>query len=182
MDDEQSIGGAGPVNITFKPSTGRMKEQKELPLNSLVLADLTGREDETPLQDRKTIKIDKLNRKEVLASLAPSMEISVKNRLGGEEDELGVQITVKDDDDWTPEGIAKQIPALQQRLQLRAALEAVKAPLGGVKAKAFKKALQAILNDEEKAEKLRAALFTSEDDSGEAAPTEPEAPDETPGD
>lgn len=182
MDDAQSIGKGGPISITYVAKTDGASEQRELPFNVAYIGDLTGREDERMLESRDPISVNKHNRKTVLESLAPSMVIEVENKLGG-EDPLGVQLTIKHDDDWTPEGVAKQIPELQKLLQLRAALEAVKAPLAGVTARPFKKALEAILGDEEKAEQLRAALFTSdEDNSGTSAGDQAEEPpDETPG-
>jgi type VI secretion system protein ImpB len=58
--------------------------------------------------------------------------------------------------DFTPEGIVNQVPQLKQLLELRAALNALKGPLGNVPA--FRKKIQALLGDTEGRQKLMAEL------------------------
>lgn len=160
MADDQSVGGKAKINVTYKPSTGNIKEETELPLNTLLVADLTGREDETLLEARKTITVNKENLNEVMAGLEPGADISVADKLGG-GDELSASLKFPSYDSFTPEGIARQIPELDKLLKMRAALEAVKSPLGGFPK--FVREVQALLNDDEKVEKLRAALLRSDD-------------------
>ena len=167
---DQSVGGKAKINVTFKPSTGDIKEETELPLNAMLLADFTGREDETLLEARKTITVNKENLKDVMAAVAPSATISVPDKVTG-GDELSASLTFESEADFTPEGIARQIPELDKLLKMRAALEAIKSPLGGFPK--FVREVQAILNDADKVEKLRAALQQSDDTPEPAA--EPEA-------
>ena len=61
MAKESSVAPKERVNIVYKPATGDAKEEKELPLKLLMLGDYTLREEETLLEDRKPISVDKDN-------------------------------------------------------------------------------------------------------------------------
>ena len=61
MAEQGSVAPKERVNITYKAAVGDATEEKELPFKSLVLADLTGRTDDTPVEERKAISIDKNN-------------------------------------------------------------------------------------------------------------------------
>ena len=50
-------------------------------------------------------------------------------------------------DDFGPEGVVNQVPELKKLLELRAALNALKGPLGNIPA--FRKKIQALLGDDE---------------------------------
>jgi type VI secretion system protein ImpB len=58
--------------------------------------------------------------------------------------------------DFTPEGIAHQVPELQKLLELRDALSALKSPLGN--RPEFRKRIQAILADAGARERMSAEL------------------------
>jgi type VI secretion system protein ImpB len=64
--------------------------------------------------------------------------------------------------DFTPEGVVNQVPELKQLLELRAALNALKGPLGNVPA--FRKKLQALLGDDANRLKLMAELGLNSED------------------
>ncbi len=63
---EGSIAPKERVNITYKPATGDAKEEVELPLKLLVMGDFTLKEDDTMLEDREPISVDKNNFNDVL--------------------------------------------------------------------------------------------------------------------
>lgn len=143
---EGSVAPKERVNITYKPATGNAKEEVELPLKLLMLGDYTMRQDPTPLEDRKPINVDKDNFQKVMAEQKLSLSIGVKDRLSEQEDnELHVNLKFRRLSDMEPAAIANQVPELKKLLELRAALTALKGPLGNEKA--FRNKIQTILND-----------------------------------
>ncbi len=143
---EGSVAPKERVNITYKPATGNAKEDVELPLKLLMLGDYTMRPDPTPLEDRKPINVDKDNFQKVMAEQKLSLNLSVKDRLSDQEDnELNVNLKFRRLSDMEPAQIANQVPELKKLLELRAALTALKGPLGNEKA--FRNKIQTILND-----------------------------------
>ncbi|EYF03378.1 type VI secretion system contractile sheath small subunit [Chondromyces apiculatus] len=143
---EQSVAPKERVNITYKPATGNAKEDVELPLKLLMLGDYTGRPDPRPLEDRKPINVDKDNFQKVMSEQKLALTANVKNRLSeNEDDELTVNLKFRRLSDMEPEAIANQVPELKKLLDLRAALTALKGPLGNEKA--FRNKIQQILSD-----------------------------------
>lgn len=143
---EGSVAPKERVNITYKPATGNAKEDVELPLKMLMLGDYTMRPDPTPLEDRKPINVDKDNFQKVMAEQKLSLGMTVKDRLSEQEDsELNVNLKFRRLSDMEPAAIANQVPELKKLLELRAALTALKGPLGNEKA--FRNKIQSILGD-----------------------------------
>ena len=143
---EGSVAPKERVNITYKPATGNAKEDVELPLKMLMLGDYTMRPDPTPLEDRKPINVDKDNFQKVMAEQKLSLSMTVKDRLSEQEDsELNVNLKFRRLSDMEPAAIANQVPELKKLLELRAALTALKGPLGNEKA--FRNKIQTILGD-----------------------------------
>lgn len=157
MAKESSVAPKERVNIVYKPATGDAQEEKELPLKLLMLGDYTLQEDDTLVEDRKAISVDKDNFDDVMENQGLSLNLNVKDKLaaeeGAEEDrELGVKLEFKKMNDFRPEAIAQQVPELNQLLQLRAALQALKGPLGNVPA--FRKKIESIIADTSAREKV----------------------------
>jgi type VI secretion system protein ImpB len=143
---EQSVAPKERVNITYKPATGNAKEEVELPLKLLMLGDYSMRPDPTPLEDRKPINVDKDNFQKVMAEQKLSLNLAVKDRLSeNPTNDLNVNLKFRRLSDMEPEAIANQVPELKKLLELRAALTALKGPLGNEKA--FRNKIQGILND-----------------------------------
>ncbi|HVZ36657.1 MAG TPA: type VI secretion system contractile sheath small subunit [Polyangiaceae bacterium] len=161
MAKEGTVAPKERVNITYKPATGDAKEGVELPLKMLVLADLTGRPDERPVEERAPISIDKDNFGRVMAEQKLSVQTSVPDRLSNEANaELQVNLELRGLSDFTPDGIAGQVPELQKLLALRNALIALKGPMGNIPA--FRKKIQSLLGDEAARQQLMRELGLSE--------------------
>ncbi len=158
MADEQSVAPKERVNITYKPATGDRQAEVELPLKMLFVGDYTGRPDERPLEERKPVNIDKDNFQQVLAEHDLKLDMTVPNVLaeGADAGELALSLRFKKLGDFAPDAVAEQIPELRQLLELRAALTALKSPLGNVPA--FRKKLQTLLGDGAAREKLMKEL------------------------
>jgi type VI secretion system protein ImpB len=164
MGKEGSVAPKERVNITYKPATGDQQEEVELPLRLLMMGDYTGKRDDTPLEERKPINIDKDNFTEVMAEHNLSLDMNVPDKLSGNEsDEMPVRLKFKSLKDFTPEGIAEQVPELRQLMQLRSALTALKGPLGNLPK--FRKRIQELLGDDAAREKLMRELGMGDEGS-----------------
>ncbi|MCA9685982.1 MAG: type VI secretion system contractile sheath small subunit [Myxococcales bacterium] len=156
MGKEASVAPKERVNIIYKPA-GDAQEDVELPLRILMLGDFTNKSDDTPVEERQPVSIDKDNFNDVLEGYNVGVDLSVPDTLSGEAGaEMAVSLKFKSMKDFSPEGIANQVPELKQLLELRQALTALKGPLGNVPA--FRKKIQSLLDDVEAREKLMSEL------------------------
>jgi type VI secretion system protein ImpB len=154
---EGSVAPKERVNITYKPAIGDAKEEVELPLKLLMLGDYTMRPDPRPLEDRKPLNVDKDNFQKVMAEQKLNLNFNVKNALSeNPDDELTVGLKFRRLADMEPEAVASQVPELKKLLELRAALTALKGPLGNEKA--FRNKIQQILGDPAQRNKLISEL------------------------
>jgi len=180
MAKETSVAPKERVNITYKAQVGDATEERELPLKILAIGDYTGRTDERQLEERDPINVDKDNFNAVMEEQDLGVEVSVPDQLSGDGD-LGVSLKFGSLKDFEPAGIAKQIPELQDLLAMRDALIAVRGPLGGFPK--FRRAVEAIMKDPEKVERLMAELSADDASATEAAPegdAEPPPSDDDP--
>lgn len=167
MAKEGSVAPKERINITYVPATGDAQEEMELPLKTLVLGDFTGRADDTPIEEREAISIDKDNFNEVMEAQAPKVQLSVANKLSGEEgDEMSVELGFNHIRDFDPETVVRNVPELNKLLELREALVALKGPLGNVPA--FRKRIREMLDNEDERNKLIAELGVAESDDAPA--------------
>ena len=166
MAKEGSVAPKERINIKYSPSTGDAQEEVELPLKMMMMGDYTLRADDTPLEDRKPINVDKDNFNKVMEGQDLSLDVLVDNKLSEEPDaEMSMNLQFKSLKDFEPENIVKQVPELNQLLEMREALTALKGPLGNVPA--FRKMLQEALTDEDARNKLLAELKLEEGNEGE---------------
>lgn len=161
MGKEASVAPKERVNITYKPATGDAKEEVELPLKVLVMGDFTLGEDETPIEDRKAINVDKDNFNDVLDSYNIKLDAVVDNKLSDEPgDQMAVSLDFNNLKDFNPDAIVEKVPELKKLVELRNALKAVKGPLGNVPE--FKKKLNALVKDEGAKERILKELGVDE--------------------
>jgi len=154
---DQSVAPKERVNITYKATVGNAQEETELPLKILVIGDYTGRQDDTPVEERKPISVDKENFNEVMAKQNLAVDVAVPDRLSGDKDaSLAMKLQFKSLGDFTPEGIVNQVPELKKLLELRSALTALKGPLGNIPA--FRKKIQSLLGDDKARQQLMQEL------------------------
>lgn len=162
MSKDQTVAPKERVNIVYKSQTGDVQEETELPLKILMVGDYTGRPDETPVEERKAINVDKENFGEVMAKQDLGVTVQVADRLSQEKDAtLDLSLKFKSLADFGPEGIVAQVPELKKLLELRAALTALKGPLGN--SAAFRKKIQTLLSDEAGRKKLMTELGLGEE-------------------
>lgn len=143
-----SVAPKERVNIRYRPATGNVKEEVELPLKLLVVGDFTQKPDERPVEERELSNINKDNFDDVLKSQDLSLDLSVQNRLNedGADEKMSVSLKFDRLKDFEPEAVVQQVPELKKLLELREALVALKGPLGNVPA--FRKMIQSVIEDE----------------------------------
>ncbi len=147
MAKEGSVAPKERVNIVYKPATGDAKQEVELPLKVLVVGDYTLRDDDTPVENRKAINVDKDNLDDVLGAQNVRLQTTVKNRLSDDPDaQMTVDLDFKSMKDFDPDAIVQKIPELKKLIDLRDALKALKGPLGNVPD--FRKKIQEQVQDE----------------------------------
>lgn len=148
------------VNISYDVETGGAVEMKELPFVMGVLGDFSGQPVEplAKLKDRKFVEVTLDNFDDVLASMKPHLQFSVENKLSDEADggKLGVDLTFKSMDDFSPDAVARQVKPLKELLDLRTKLADLRGTLQSNEK--LDEILQATLADEDKMKKLKAEL------------------------
>jgi len=143
-----SVAPKERVNIVYKSNTGDQTEDVELPLKLLMLGDFSGKESDTPIEDRDPVNINKDNFNDVMSGMNLSIDLNVNDTLSEkDDDEMSVHLDFKSMQDLSPDSVAQQVPELNSMLEMRKALLALKGPLGNVPA--FRKTIQSILNDDD---------------------------------
>jgi type VI secretion system protein ImpB len=109
------------VHIKYEVETDGAVVERELPFVVGVMGDFSGNPTQQlrPLKERKFVQIDRDNFNDVLARIAPELNIKVKNTLKDDGTDLALQLKFKSMDDFEPAKIAEQVPALKKLLDTR---------------------------------------------------------------
>lgn len=163
MAKQGSVAPKERINIVYRSKVDGQPEV-ELPFKMLVMQDLTGRPKEQELDARAPVKIDRETFDSVMSSYDLGVDVRVKDRLSGKENAtIPVSLKFATLRDFTPEGIAHQMPELQKLLELRDALSSLKSPLGNKGN--FRKRIQSIMSDENARKRMMAELGLTDDDT-----------------
>ena len=153
MSKTGSVAPKERINIKYVPATEGQTAEVELPLNLLVVGDMKGRADDSSIEERSMVSINKNNFSSVMGEMDIKLNINVPNKLSGKDnDELNVDLSFGSLNDFSPDSIVNKVPELKKLLELREALTAVKGPLGNVPA--FRARLTELLENDESREKL----------------------------
>jgi len=164
MGKEGSVAPKERVNIVYKTDANGAEEEVELPLKILAMGDYTLKKDDTPLEKRETIDINKNNFDDVMKSMEIEVDFNVTNKIDENNEELPVHLKIEKMKDFTPDSVANQVPELKKLMELREALIALKGPLGNIPE--FRKKLEKIIEDSELREKLMKELNIEEENNG----------------
>ncbi|MCL2220039.1 MAG: type VI secretion system contractile sheath small subunit [Chitinispirillia bacterium] len=146
---------AARINLKLDVGKGDAKKSVELPLKLLVMGDFTGCRKEGRIVDRERVSVDKNNFQQVMADFGLNLSFSVNNRLAG-QGEMAVDIPVTGIESFKPESVASSVPALSRLLAARNLLKDLKSNL--LDNREFRRRLEELIRDQEKARKLRAEL------------------------
>ncbi len=153
MAKEGTVAPKERVNIVYRPATGDAKEEVELPLKLLVVGEFSSQEDDRMIEEREPINIDKDNFDEVMRAQNLKLDVNVPDKISGDPDkEVAVSLKFESIKDFNPEAIAQNTPELNQLLQLREALSALKGPMSN--RPEFRKKIQEIIKDDAAREKV----------------------------
>jgi type VI secretion system protein ImpB len=124
------------VHITQDVETGNAIEMKELPFVVGVLGDLSGQplEPLAALRDRKFVEITPDNFDAVLEKMKPRLALAIDNKLQPDKPDAGklkIDLNFKSLEDFEPQRIAEQVPALKELLDLRTRLSDLKGSFQG---------------------------------------------------
>lgn len=156
------------VQITYDVEIGGAIEKRELPLVVGLLSDLSGAP-ETPLpklKDRRFVEIDRDNFNEVMAKIGPRLDMSVPNAITG-DGTMKVVLNFSNIDDFCPEPVVKQVPALARLLEARQQLRDLLAKLDGNDE--LDKLLEDIVQNTEGLQQLKAATAPADAPEAPAA-------------
>ena len=147
------------VHVTYDVEIGDAIEMKELPFVMGVLGDFTGQPTEPlpQLRERKFVEVNPDNFDAVLAGMKPHLAFSVPDRLTNDPNsKFNVDLHFQSMDDFEPDAVARQVPALKKLLDLRTKLSDLRGSLQGNDQ--LEKALLDAVGDDSKLNKLKAEL------------------------
>ena len=109
------------VHITYEVETDGAQIERELPFVVGVMGDFSGDPTQPlrPMADRKFTQIDRDNFNDVMARMAPGLNIKVDNKLADDGSEMGVNLKFNSIDDFDPARVVEQVPALKSLLETR---------------------------------------------------------------
>ena len=120
------------VHIEYEVATYGSVEKVSLPFVMGIMADLSGKseKDKKEMGERDFVNVDMDNFGEFQKSIAPRAAFYTENTLTG-EGKLAVDLTFNSMDDFTPGGVAKQMPATAKLLDARQQLNDLLAYMDG---------------------------------------------------
>ncbi len=112
------------VHITYDVETNGAQVKKELPFVVGVMGDYSGdnTENRKALKERKFVQIDRDNFNEAMGKVNPKLNLQVENTLADDGSKMAVDLDFKNMNDFSPEAIVDQVPALKQLLEARSKL------------------------------------------------------------
>jgi type VI secretion system protein ImpB len=109
------------VHITYEVETDGAQIVRELPFVVGVMGDFSGDPSQPlrPMTDRKFTQIDRDNFNDVMARMAPGLNIKVENTLADDGSEMALNLKFNSMDDFDPARVVEQVPALKSLLETR---------------------------------------------------------------
>ena len=120
------------VHIEYEVETYGSRQKVELPFVMGVMSDLSGKSEveKKTIDKRDFLEFDMDNFEQRMEAIAPRAVFQVENTLTG-EGKIGVDLTFKSMEDFSPGAVAKQVPALNKLLEARQELSDLMAYMDG---------------------------------------------------
>ena len=146
------------VHISYEVETGDAAIERELPFVMGVLGDFAGDPGEPlkPVAERKFVQIDRDNFNDVMARIAPGLNLKVDNTLADDGSQMAVNLKFRSMEDFEPQNIAQQVPALKALLETRAKLRDLMSKAD--RSEELEQLLEQVLQDEKKLKELSSQL------------------------
>ncbi|MFL5297565.1 MAG: type VI secretion system contractile sheath small subunit [Phenylobacterium sp.] len=108
------------VHIEYEVETFGSRQKVEIPFVVGVMSDLSGKSnvEKKALDKRDFVEFDMDNFEQKMEAMAPRAAFTVENTLTG-DGQMGVDLTFKSLEDFSPGQIAKNVPALAKLLEAR---------------------------------------------------------------
>lgn len=121
------------VHIEYEVETYGSRQKVELPFVMGVMSDLSGKSEveKKSLDKRDFLEFDMDNFEQRMEAIAPRAVFQVENTLSGDGSKIGVDLTFKSMDDFTPGKVAEKVPALAKLLEARRELSDLMAYMDG---------------------------------------------------
>ena len=120
---QHRVGRVRPprVQITYDVEDGGANVSRELPLVAGVISNLSGDSDDpTPYQDRGFVEVEQGGVDRLMRRIGPTVQVTVPDEISGDEGaEIGASLNFNSIDDFSPMGVATQIPQTAKLLELR---------------------------------------------------------------
>lgn len=120
---QKKVGRVRPprVQITYDVEDGGATASRELPMVAGVISDLSGDgEDPVEYNRREFVEVEQGGVDRFMKRVAPSLKFSVADEISGEEDsEIAVDLNFEAMDDFSPLGVATQLPQTKKLLEAR---------------------------------------------------------------
>ena len=146
------------VHITYEVETEGAAVLRELPFVVGVMGDYAGDPSEPlkPLTDRKFVQIDRDNFNDVMARIAPGLNLKVDNTLAGDGSQMAVNLKFRSMDDFDPAKVAAQVPALKALMETRSRLRDLMSKVD--RSEELEALLEQVLQDKSKLDALSSEL------------------------
>lgn len=161
MSKDASVAPKERVNIVYRPAEGAAREEVELPMKLLVLGEFTGSQDDSPIEKREPVSINKDNFDDVMKAQKVSLQFEVPDQLtGNPDDHLSIDLKLQALSDFGPAAVVEQVPELKRILELREALRSLKGPLANIPD--FRRKIQELIGDDSTRTKLLTEIGSDE--------------------
>jgi type VI secretion system protein ImpB len=146
------------VHITYEVETEGAQIERELPFVVGIMGDFAGDPTEPlkPLAERKFVQIDRDNFNDVMGRIQPGLNIKVDNTLADDGSQMAVNLKFRSLEDFEPQRVAEQVPALKAMLETRAKLRDLMSKVD--RSDELEGLLEQVLQDKDKLAKLSSEL------------------------
>ncbi|HYP63542.1 MAG TPA: type VI secretion system contractile sheath small subunit [Acidocella sp.] len=109
------------VHISYNVETEGAQIERELPFVVGVMGDFSGDPTQPlrPMTERKFTQIDRDNFNDVMARMAPGLNLKVDNTLADDGSQMSVNLKFNSIEDFDPARVVEQVPALKSLLETR---------------------------------------------------------------